>query len=434
MRSTPRHRRTLRNPSCHHRRRPRRPRCLRPSAHRLGQDARLRHSARRHGRASSRSVTPGARSSPPPVSWPIRSPPSCAPSPATFALPLSTAALATARSSSAPQGRRHPRRLPRPARRPDRAGRRSLSDVDQVVLDEADRMADMGFMPAVRRILDQTARTARPCCSRPPSTATSPSSPVTTRAIRSATRSARDPRHHLGQPRLLERRRGPHRSSRPPRPSKRCGQPSSSAAPVTVPTVSPSSSAGTASTPRRSTAVAARVSALALSPRSPRARSRRWSPPTSPPAASTSTAWPGCPLRPAGRPQDYVHRSGRTARAGEGGVVVSLIQGDQKKDMSKMQRQIDLNEPLTDPNVKKMTSLSATDELVLAPPRPGQDQQGGGQGQANRRRSGQGKGHGKNGSRKRSSGGGSGGQARNGQGGGRNKQGSRSGGQRQNAR
>ena len=32
-----------------------------------------------------------------------------------------------------------------------------LSDVDQVVLDEADRMADMGFMPAVRRLLDQTA-------------------------------------------------------------------------------------------------------------------------------------------------------------------------------------------------------------------------------------------------------------------------------------
>ena len=32
-----------------------------------------------------------------------------------------------------------------------------LSDVDIVVLDEADRMADMGFMPAVRRILPQTA-------------------------------------------------------------------------------------------------------------------------------------------------------------------------------------------------------------------------------------------------------------------------------------
>jgi superfamily II DNA/RNA helicase len=34
----------------------------------------------------------------------------------------------------------------------------SLSEVDIVVIDEADRMADMGFLPAVRRILDQTSK------------------------------------------------------------------------------------------------------------------------------------------------------------------------------------------------------------------------------------------------------------------------------------
>ena len=36
-----------------------------------------------------------------------------------------------------------------------RNGDLTLSDVDQVVVDEADRMADMGFLPVVKRLLDQ---------------------------------------------------------------------------------------------------------------------------------------------------------------------------------------------------------------------------------------------------------------------------------------
>ncbi|MGH9300137.1 MAG: DEAD/DEAH box helicase, partial [Acidimicrobiales bacterium] len=37
------------------------------------------------------------------------------------------------------------------------SGHVRLSDVEMVVIDEADRMADMGFLPAVQRILDDTA-------------------------------------------------------------------------------------------------------------------------------------------------------------------------------------------------------------------------------------------------------------------------------------
>ena len=47
----------------------------------------------------------------------------------------------------------------------------------------------------------------------------------------------------------------------------------------------------------------------------------------------------------------YVHRSGRTARAGDSGTVVSLLEGSQKKDARKLQRAIGLDEPLTDPDI-----------------------------------------------------------------------------------
>jgi len=44
----------------------------------------------------------------------------------------------------------------------------------------------------------------------------------------------------------------------------------------------------------------------------------------------------------AGTEKDYVHRSGRTGRAGAGGVVVSLVSQDQHKDLDAIQRSLDL--------------------------------------------------------------------------------------------
>jgi superfamily II DNA/RNA helicase len=47
-------------------------------------------------------------------------------------------------------------------------GRILLNDVNILVIDEADRMLDMGFIPDVERIVSLLPRSARPCSSRPP--------------------------------------------------------------------------------------------------------------------------------------------------------------------------------------------------------------------------------------------------------------------------
>ena len=54
----------------------------------------------------------------------------------------------------------------------------------------------------------------------------------------------------------------------------------------------------------------------------------------------------------------YVHRSGRTARAGETGVVISLVQPNQVRDTKRMQRQIGLDEPFTEPDAAVLRHLS----------------------------------------------------------------------------
>ena len=51
---------------------------------------------------------------------------------------------------------------------------------------------------------------------------------------------------------------------------------------------------------------------------------------------------------PPGEHKTYVHRSGRTARAGESGVVVTLSLWDEELDVKRIQRRLELDEPIVE--------------------------------------------------------------------------------------
>jgi superfamily II DNA/RNA helicase len=222
-------------------------------------------------------------------------------------------------------------------------GEVTLDRVDRVVVDEADRMADMGFLPAVRQLLDRTADDRQ----------TVMFSATLDREVQVLTdRYQRDPvTHHVGEVEpdlssvthrfILAGRQakvelaadliedcGPtmvfcrtrHGVDRVARQLKRAG-------------VKAGWMHGGRSQSQRDAALdafaAGRVRALVA---------------TDVAARGIHVDGVSCVIHfdpPADR-KDYVHRSGRTARAGAGGVVISVVHDDQRTAVTRLQREVGL--------------------------------------------------------------------------------------------
>jgi superfamily II DNA/RNA helicase len=67
---------------------------------------------------------------------------------------------------------------------------------------------------------------------------------------------------------------------------------------------------------------------------------------------------------PPEEPKDYIHRSGRTARAGASGNIVSLVTSEQRRSVRRMQDKLGMNEPIGKPELEDLDEhhLSAMHE------------------------------------------------------------------------
>ena len=244
----------------------------------------------------------------------------------------------------------------------------SLGAVEMVVVDEADRMADMGFIPAVRRLLDQTAPDPQTMlfsatldgdvasltrdyqhdpvrCEVGDETADVISADHVFWTVARAERIevAADAISVAGPAIVFCRTR--HGCDRLARQLDRVG-------------IVTAAIHGGRSQNQRTRALAAfaagRVQAL----------------------VATDVAARGIHVEGVGAvihfdpPEDhktYLHRSGRTARAGRGGVVVSLVAPEQARELGRMQRQLGLQQPITQVDMAAIGSLGQSTSRTETP-------------------------------------------------------------------
>lgn len=234
----------------------------------------------------------------------------------------------------------------------------SLADVDIVAVDEADRMADMGFLPAVRRIIDQTSDSRQTLLF----SATLDGDvgelvrryqddPVTVEAG-SAESESLDVEHLFW---AIDRRdkvertaqvvdatgsaivftRTRHGADRLARQIARHG-------------IRAAAIHGGLSQGRRNRALSefkdGSISALVATDVAAR-------------GIHVDGVSSVVHFDPPNGHKDYVHRSGRTARAGATGIVVSLITEDERRAARRMQRNLGLDVPVTRPGVEHLSTI-----------------------------------------------------------------------------
>jgi superfamily II DNA/RNA helicase len=230
-----------------------------------------------------------------------------------------------------------------------------LDEADLVVLDEADRMADMGFMPAVQRLLDVTPADRQTLLF---------SATLDGDVDKLVKRYQNDPVRHEVAGAENDGAEVDHVFWKVPR-EKRVA--------LTADIVSRAGSTIVFTRTRHGADRVAKqlgqagIKAVPIHGRRSQAQRdqalRQFSTGRAPALVATDVAARGIHVDNVGcvvhfdmpdDPKDYVHRSGRTGRAGADGLVVSLVVNDGMRAMRTLQRQVGRPEPIEDIDLERL--------------------------------------------------------------------------------